>query len=243
MAIEKLGSERLSAFLAFCRAHRTDVDDSFLYDEDLRKFVPSDEDPTYLALADGGRIVGAASLMNSAYYRRGRKGRFRIFFVQDADPALYEDLLGRITQDSTGLDGLYVFVSADNGAMAEILHALHFEIERSACVMLREPCPVEDPVWEDGYLLRTLVFNRDEDDYCYVRNLGFANLKGSDTPLAPSEVSRLEAGDDYIPGGILLLVTKENRSAWCGPQGMSITKRRSSASDRWRWYRRSADSA
>ena len=79
MAIEKLGSERLSAFLAFCRAHRTDVDDSFLYDEDLRNFVASDEDPTYLALADGGRIVGAASIMNSAYYRRGRKGRFRIF--------------------------------------------------------------------------------------------------------------------------------------------------------------------
>ncbi len=205
MVIERLDRERTLAFVTFCRTHRAHVDDSFLYEEDLRDFDPGGENPTYLAVDDQGHIVGAASVMNSAYFRRGRKGRLRIFHVENADLAVYAELLDRAAQASVGLDQLYVFVPAGNTMMEEILHALRFRVERSACVMVRDPAPVEEPVWGDGYSLRTMVFNQDENDYCHVRNLGFAQLKGSETAMTPDEVSRLQDSDGHIPSGILLL--------------------------------------
>lgn len=46
MNIELLDPSRIPDFTAYCRAHRTEVDDSFLYDEDLEAFQPSQENPT-----------------------------------------------------------------------------------------------------------------------------------------------------------------------------------------------------
>lgn len=205
MTVEQVTPERLPAFLTYCQTHRTVIDDSFLYDEDLRDFVPDDENPTYVAIGDTGRVVGAASVMNSAYYRRARTERFRIFHVENADPDIYAELLASVAMAVSGLDALYVFVPADNAEMRNLLDALHFRIERTACVMRRNPAPVPEPDWEEGYYLRAMVFNQDEADYCLVQNLGFAHLQGSETPITLDEVARIKDSADYIPSGVLLL--------------------------------------
>ena len=205
MAVQKLTTERLNEFLSFCRTHRAEVDESFLYDEDLRDFVLDDENPTYVAVAPTDAIMGAASVMNGALYRRGRKGRFRIFHVLSHDREVYGQLLASVRRDVPDLDDLYVFVREDNARVRNVLESIDFQVERHACVMVRDPAPVEKPDWEEGYVLRPMVFNRDEEDYCHVRNLGFAHLTGSETPITPDEVSRMKDSDAYIESGVFLL--------------------------------------
>jgi mycothiol synthase len=206
VTIEQLTTNRLGDFLLFCQTHRREVDDSFLYDEDLRDFVPGAENPTYVALTPHDDIVGAASVLHGAYYRRGQKGRFRIFYVlpkygQD----LYPRLLASIVRQVPALDELYLFVRDDNAPMRAVLASLGFTIERWVYFMVRDPAPVVPPAWEDGYVLRPLVFHQDEEDYCHVRNLGFASLIGSETPVTPDEVAGLKDRDDYLEAGIFLL--------------------------------------
>jgi mycothiol synthase len=204
----KLGNDRLSDFLSFCQAHRGSIDESCLYDEDLRKFVPDGENPTYLALAPDQTIIGAASVLNSAYYRRGRKGRFRIFHViPPGDPGLYGQLLSAIVPDVPALNELYLFVPVDNQRLRDLLESLHFDVERYAYFMARDASPAAPPEWEEDYVFRPLVFDQDEADYCYVRNLSFAGLMGSQTPLMRDEVSRLKDRDDYL--GMFLLYHRE----------------------------------
>lgn len=205
MTIEKLTAERLGDFLSFCKAHRADIDDSYLYDEDLQDFAVDGSNPTCVVLQEDN-IVGTASVLNSGYYQRGRKGRFRIFHVlPECDNNLYARLLDRIRPDVPALDELYLFVRNDNARMRAVLESIGFGIERYAYFMVREPAPVLQPAWEDGYVLRPLVFGQDEADYCHVRNLGFAQLKGSQTPVTPDEVVQMKDRDDYIDSGIFLL--------------------------------------
>lgn len=206
MRIEKLTLDRLHDFLLFCETQRSVIDESFLYDDDLRDFVLDATNPTYVAISAMGAIVGAASVMNSSYYQRGRKGRFRIFHVlADYDGDIYAQLLSRITEEALDLDELYLFVREDNRRVRHILESMHFDVERYAHFMVRNAAPVEPPEWEDGYAIQAMVFNRDEADYCHVRNLGFATLTGSQTPITLEEASRLKDGDDYIESGIFLL--------------------------------------
>ena len=206
MTIDKLTTLRLSDFLAFCRSHRDAIDESFLSDDDLRDFVPDAENPTYVAVGDQDAIIGAASLMNGPYYQRGRKGRFRIFHVLPPHlRGIYADLLAHIAPDVPAMDDLYLFVRDDNALMRAVLESLDFSIERYAYFMRREPGPVTAPQWDEGYVLRPLVFNRDEGDYCRVRNLGFSRLVGSQTPVTPDEVSRMQDAEDYLEAGIFLL--------------------------------------
>ncbi|MGE5678159.1 MAG: hypothetical protein ACM3ZR_08920, partial [Pseudomonadota bacterium] len=79
MKSETLVNEKVNAFIEFCKKHRHEVDDSFLYEEDLKDFLPVEENPTCVVVGQQGEILAAASLMMNDYYRRGRNARFRIF--------------------------------------------------------------------------------------------------------------------------------------------------------------------
>ncbi|WP_313233820.1 hypothetical protein [Tissierella praeacuta] len=76
-AIE-LSSDRTNEFNDYCKRHRGDVDDSFLYDEDLEKFRVDKDNPTYIIIDNGGKVIATASLILDEYNRSGKKGRFRI---------------------------------------------------------------------------------------------------------------------------------------------------------------------
>ncbi|WP_199617705.1 hypothetical protein [Paenibacillus alkalitolerans] len=57
MEIRKLTMERKEDFVAYCKKHRMDIDDSYLYDEDLRDFEPNDDNPTYIVVNPHGEIM------------------------------------------------------------------------------------------------------------------------------------------------------------------------------------------
>jgi mycothiol synthase len=79
MRVVSLEKERVSDFVGYCKKHRSEVDDSYLYDFELREFVADDENPTYLALNEQDKIVRTASLVMDDYHKRGKRARFRIF--------------------------------------------------------------------------------------------------------------------------------------------------------------------
>ena len=53
--------------------HKMEIDDSFLYDEDLRDFKPDEDNPTYIVIDEDNKIKAVASLIADEYNRRGKK--------------------------------------------------------------------------------------------------------------------------------------------------------------------------
>lgn len=92
MRIEQLQLEDKAEFIEYCIRHRSEVDDSFLYEQDLEKFEPNEENPT-LVIKEDGAIIAVASLILDDYHRRGRQGRFRIFHSEKPDAEVYSLLL------------------------------------------------------------------------------------------------------------------------------------------------------
>lgn len=208
MRVEALNSNRMIEFIAYCKAHKKEVDESFLYDEDLDSFVSDDENPTYIALDQDDKIIGAASIIIDEYYRRAKKGRFRIFHCLFEDKSCYEKLLERILSHTDGLEGIYWFVPTVNIILMTAMESIGFYIDRYSFFLLRDK--VELPVLElsEGYEIKPFRAGFDESSYCEVRNAGFAKLKGSETPITPAMVTKLIEEPDYIDGGILMLYHK-----------------------------------
>ena len=48
LRIEALKNYRIQDFAKYCKMHKMEIDDSFLYDEDLRDFKPDEDNPTYI---------------------------------------------------------------------------------------------------------------------------------------------------------------------------------------------------
>ncbi|WP_334073278.1 GNAT family N-acetyltransferase [Paenibacillus sp. A14] len=203
--IAALSAEKLEEFFAYCRKHRREVDESFLYEEDLRDFAIGADNPTYIALDPAGHMVAAASLIKDAYHRKGRRGRFRIFHAETADLTLYEQLLKSIVRHGEGLDQLFVFVPTLQEKVMELLGRLDFKLERYAFILVHHH--LEKPAFQvpDGYRLEAFRTGRDEEAWAEVRNAGFAKLKGNETPITPEMVAQMAAENDYLEGGMQML--------------------------------------
>jgi mycothiol synthase len=61
--VEYLSHERAADFIAYCKKHKMELDDSFLYDDHLKKSQPNEENPTYILTNQEGELIAAASLM------------------------------------------------------------------------------------------------------------------------------------------------------------------------------------
>jgi mycothiol synthase len=205
MKIEALKAEKFADFAAYCIKHRKEVDDSFLYDEDLREFKLGEENPTYIAVDDQDQIVAAASLIINDYFRRSKKGRFRIFHSEADSKECYGMLLKAILGHTEGLEGLTVFVSITNETTKDCMEAIGFEVERYAYLLVRGNEEVPDVNLPEGYSLRPFRLGVDEEVWCEVRNISFAKLLGSETPATPDAISKLATSDEYIDGGMMIL--------------------------------------
>lgn len=93
MRVEGLEKEKILDFVAYCKKHRNEIDDSYLYDSDLLEFVLGDENPTYLAINQQDEIIGVASLVMDDYHKRGKRARFRIFHCEIQDIQCYQLML------------------------------------------------------------------------------------------------------------------------------------------------------
>lgn len=205
MKVEALKDEGISDFIEFCRKHKMELDDSYLYDEDLRNFKPSDENPTYIIRGENDKITAAASLIIDDYHRRGKKARFRIFYSETSDIKQYKMLLESILRNIEGLNNVFIFIPLVNEKLVEIMKGLNFKVERYSFLLIREESNVPEFVLPEGYHIKPLRKNSDEEVWCSVRNAGFAKLKGSETPVTPEGVAKMLSSDENIEGGSMIL--------------------------------------
>lgn len=209
MRIEALKYDRIQDFVKYCKIHKMEIDDSFLYDEDLRDFKPDEENPTYIAVDEDNEIKAAASLIADEYNRRGKKGRFRIFHSEIQNVECYDMLLKAILKYTEGLNKLNIFVPLVNTELMKMMEALNFQIERYSYLLVRDDLEVPDYDLPEGYEIRAFRPGKDEEAWCEVRNSAFANLQGSETPLMPDQVTKMVNADDYIESGLLMLYHNE----------------------------------
>lgn len=205
MRIEALTKDKIPGFIAFCRKHRNEVDDSYLYDDQLKKFEPDAESPTYVVRDEDGEIIAAASLVMDEYHRQGDRARFRILYAETPDPSLYSALMEVLKRNRGNLNHYFIFLPTDQPKVARILEDLGFILERYAFVMVRDGSPVQPYPFPPGYEVRPFRAGIDESAWCEVRNLSFATLKGSETPMTEEMVKEMNAEGDSIEDGLFIL--------------------------------------
>lgn len=204
MKAERLYHGEKNDFIEYCMKHRSEVDDSYLYDKDLANFEPNEENPTFIVRVEG-QIVAAASLIIDDYHRRGRNGRFRIFHSEKQDFNVYSLLLKEIIKYTEGLDKVFLFVPFVNKELAEHMEGLCFTIERHVFLLINELNEIPKISLPDGYSVRPFQPG-DEEDWCNIRNTAFSQLKGSSTPVTPAMVQKLVSQPEYLEGGLMLLL-------------------------------------
>ncbi len=205
MKVEAITQDNLEAFFTYCRTHRKEVDDSYLYEEDLAEFVLGEENPSFV-ITNKGATVAAASLVLDDYHRRGKRGRFRIFHAENRDPQVYRQLLDALRPSLSDLDYIFVFVPDEDPITGDVLKSLDFFVERSSYLLLRDTdnLPELPPLSEP---LRVQIFRpgMDETHWVTVRNRGFAKLLGSQTPLLEAQVVKMTQEKDYLPEGMMMI--------------------------------------
>lgn len=205
MRIEELRNERVADFVTYCKKHRLEVDDSYLYDQDLLDFELNAENPTYIMTNENGEVAAAASLIIDDYHKRGKRARFRIFHSEVDDANCYQMLLKAIIKHTEGLDKVFLFIPMENEKLTEIIEALKFTVERYSFLLVRAEQDVPAYILPEGYNIRPFRPGQDEEIWCQVRNAGFAKLKGSETPITPNQVTKMLADRDYLDGGMMIL--------------------------------------
>lgn len=209
MNIKPLKQNKINDFIDFCKKHRNDLDDSLLYDEDLEKFEPNNENPTYILTNEKDDIIGAVSLVIDEYNKRGKKGRFRIMHSETCELADYDLMLKAILTHTQDINKIFLFIKEENKKTANILHLLNFHIERYAVVLQREALDITPSVFPKDYSLKTFKPGEDENAWCEVRNAAFATLAGSETPMTPDMVSKMLDSNNNLDGGMLILYHKD----------------------------------
>lgn len=209
MRLDILKKERIEDFKNYCRKHRQEVDDSFLYDEDLNVFELNDENPTYIIVNEKDEIVAAASLLIDDYHRKGKKGRFRIFHSEMNRVQYYELLMEGILKHTAGLDRVIIFIPTYNQELQEYIKALNFQVDRYSFVLVRDEIDVPGYHIPEDYSIKTFKQGSDEETWCKIRNIAFSNLKGSETPITPDMVDKMVSNHSYIEGGLAILYHKD----------------------------------
>ena len=210
---ERVGEEDREAFVAYCREHRFDHDESFLSERDLALFGRDAGDVAFaIRSAEGGaRILGAAALMITPAFREAGKARFRIIHVGPslgpADEAdAYRALVEAILPFAKGLSYVYLFLPERARRVDAIVRGLGFRVERYSWLLERGLDRIAPPSFPEGYALERIDPAEPEAAYswCLIVNQAFERLAGH-TRMTPE---RLLADRDTaleFPGSHLLL--------------------------------------
>lgn len=205
MQAEKLQLKDKEDFIAFCLKHRNKIDDSFLCDEDLENFSPDEENPTFIVKKDSN-IIAAASLIIDDYHKRGKNGRFRIFYSEDHNLDIYSTLLREIIKHIKEIDKVFLFVPLINSELSDNIKSLDFTAERYVYLLTKEITGSQAVSFPEGYSVKEFQPHKDEEDWCYIRNIAFSNLKGNSTPITPEMTHKQVESSEYLEGGLLFLM-------------------------------------
>ena len=206
MKVERLRDEMVEAFIEYCKKYREDPNDEGLNDMDLESFEINKENPTYILVSDNN-IKGMISLILDDFYKQGGMGRLRIFHSIENKIDNYKIMLRAILEEIEGIDKIFIYIDQKNEVMAEILAALQFKLGGYSFTMIREDREVPKATFPEGYELRTFKENRDEMDWCKVRNIGFPE----DSPRTPENVCLYWKGEPqcHLEDGMMLLYYNE----------------------------------
>lgn len=199
--------DSLPDFIAYCRRHRHEVDETFLHDEDLEGFAADRENPTVLAVDGRDRPVGAGSLVVNGHMRRGNRARVRILHAEGGCQPAYEGMLRALLPGLAGLGQLYAYAPDRNTAQAEAFLRLGFHVDRYSYIMAREGRPAQGTGLPEGFSVEPCRQRRDEQAWCDVRNAAFATLRGNETPITADMAAKQLFGEDTLEGGALMLLS------------------------------------
>lgn len=209
MQAEKLLLNDKDAFIAFCLKHRNKIDDSFLCDKSLKTFSLDEENPTFVVKKEGA-IIAAASLIINDYHKRGRSGRFRIFYAEDNNINIYSVLLLAVIKHIKETDKVFLFVPLANSELANSMKNLNFAVDRYVYILVKEIKETQAVSLPEGYSIRAFQPDKDEEDWCHIRNTAFSNLRGNSTPITPEMARKQTESSDYLEGGLLFLMHNNN---------------------------------
>ncbi|WP_238883753.1 GNAT family N-acetyltransferase [Clostridium sp. YIM B02551] len=209
MKVEYLSNERIYEFIEYCKKHKNEVDESFLYDEDMKDFKPNEDNPTFIITNEENNIVATASLVITSYYRKGKRAAFRIFHSEIDDIECYKMLMEAVVKQAKTLEKIFVFVPIINEKLIGVMEELKFTIQRYSYFLVRKEMEVPDFILPVDYEIRQFRIGKDEETWCEVRNSGFAKLKGSETPMSPEMVKEMTSGNSYLDGGLMILYHKD----------------------------------
>ncbi|WFR55664.1 GNAT family N-acetyltransferase [Anaerocolumna sp. AGMB13025] len=208
MRAEKLNRDEKGDFITYCKKHRSEIDDSFLYDNDLEKFEPDEDNPTFV-IKENGVIVAVVSLVMDDYHRSGKNGRFRIFHSEKQDINLYSILLEEILKYTKGLNKVFSFVPFVNKELSGIMENLQFKAERYVFLLMKEIKERPQITFPEGFYVRTFESGKDEIEWCKIRNTAFLSLKGNSTPITPDMITKQLSKPDYLEGGFMFLMHED----------------------------------
>lgn len=207
--IEYLNKNKISDFIEYCNKHKLEIDESLLSPEDLKSFEPDENNPTYIVLNENNEIVGAVSIYMDEYYRKGKRGRFRIFHSIYDTPDIYSTMLESVLKHVSGIDYLNVFAPLNNLQLRKQFELLNFIVERYSFYLERDVEQICDYSFPLNYYIKPFEEGKDEVTWSMIRNTCFKNLKGSETPVTVEMVKEMLADEDYIDGGMMILYHEE----------------------------------
>jgi len=202
--IKVLTEDLFEDFKQYCLTYRKELDDSFLYDEDIDAFEIGNDNPTYL-LYKGNELEGVCSIMQDEYHLRGGKARVRIFHCRNDRQEDYETLLDKTFPLDPRVERVVLFIPSENLVTNAIAEKLGFFIERYSYAMVRIDKEPNEYLFSDGYELTDMVIGRDEADYLHVRNTAFSTIRGSETPQTIDQVKEFMKPGKILEGGAKIL--------------------------------------
>jgi mycothiol synthase len=198
--------DNVAAFVAYCRAHGAEHDESLLPEDD---FVPSAEYPGYLLVTGPqaeAAVAGAACLIREPGYVERRIARLMILHTTQPSRATYASLVAALAPHLADLDYAYGFVPEQLTGVRHIWEELGFRVERYA-YGLEHPgatAPnVETPV---GYRFQE-VDAADQQGlatFCDLLNLSFAD-QPQRAEATPAKLAQDATRPYGLPEGLLLL--------------------------------------
>ena len=205
-------SDNAAAFVAYCRAHGAEHDESNLPQDD---FVPSAEYPAYLLTtgrATPGEMTGAEAtagatcLIREPGYVRERIARFMILHAVEPSYEAYSALLNALAPHVADLDYAYGFIPEQFTAARQIWEELGLRVERYGYVMEHPGTAAPSVALPDGYGFQPVHASDQQAlaTFCELLNVSFAG-QPQHVDADPAGLGRDITGPYGLPDGVMLL--------------------------------------
>jgi mycothiol synthase len=201
LKIVSLNTDNVKNFIAYCKKHAREQDESFIPQDD---YTVRTEELVYLLLDNESKVVGAAALMLYKEYIDIKKARFRIFHCIEKSYENYKVLLDKIIEHKLNVDFIYCFIDEKNRIARDIWEKLGFGIWRYSWVLEKDTTSFTAAEFPAGYMIKTMEEGKDEQAWCDIVNEAFAAMHGH-THLSPQKIAYWKKSAEFIDGGLKML--------------------------------------